>query len=248
MHPIVKKIKSVILRKVWRESMQYMKINNTYKFFAVNFLLILVLLCWMIYHNFPAFIHFEKRITQVFERLFGKPQMNYSDGIVNSGLTFLVTYGSAPYISIMTCFIAAFLFVKGDRALAVLLLGIVSTGGIFGIVLKKIFRRSRPTAHLSFDTGYSFPSGHAIASTLFFLAILLVFIPTVQSFAVRMILRVLIFLVWGGLLFSRLYFHAHHIGDLLAGISLGVFWVLTSMIIYNEFSDLLELLLNAFWK
>lgn len=228
--------------------MQYIKINSAYGFFAVSFLLILLLLCWMVYNQFPPLIQFEKKITKVFEQLFGKPQMNYSDGIMNSGLTFLATYGSAPYISITTCFIAVFLFVKGDRGLAVWLLSIVSTGGIFGIILKNIFRRSRPTGHLSFDTGYSFPSGHAIASTLFFLAILLVFISPVQSFAMRMVLKGLIYLVWGGMLFSRLYFHAHHIGDLLAGISLSVFWVLTSMFIYNQINHQLETFLNAFWK
>ena len=221
-----------------------MEVNNTYGFFAVSFLLILVLLCWMIYRSYPPFIRFEQRTTQLFERNFGKPQMNYTDGIVNSGLTFLATYGSAPYISLTTCFIALFLFVKGDRALAVWLLGVVSTGGIFGIILKKIFRRNRPAGHLSFDTGHSFPSGHAIASTLFFLAILLVFLPTVQSLAIRMFLMGLIYLVWGSILFSRLYFHAHHIGDLLAGVSLGVFWVTTSMYVYNIAVDVLQTLLN----
>lgn len=202
-------------------------------FFAVSSFMILGLLCWMVYRNFTPFIRFEKKTGQLFQQHFGNPDMNYSDGIVNSGLTFLATYGSAPFISITTCFIAGFLFINGYTGLAIWFLGVVSTGGIVGIFLKRIIRRNRPKNHLSFDHGFSFPSGHAIASTLFFLAILLVFLPMIQDIAIRLSLMGLVYLVWSGILFSRLYFHAHHIGDLLAGISLGVFGVMTSMLIYS---------------
>lgn len=223
---------------------QMMQVDNTYQLIASSFLISLVLLCWMIYRKFPPFIRFEQRTTELFKQQFGNPQMSYTNGVKDGVLTFLATYGSAPYISVTTVFIGVFLFIKGDRGLAIWLLGVVSTGGIFGIILKKIFRRKRPYKHLPFDTGHSFPSGHAIASTLFFLALLLVFVPTVQSLAIRIILMGLIYLVWGGILFSRLYFHAHHIGDLLAGVSLGFFWVLTSMRVYHLVVGVLDGLLK----
>lgn len=213
------------------------QVNDTYEFFAVSFLIILGVLCWMIYRNFPQFIRFEQKAMQLFQQQFGKPQMNYVDGPMNSVLTFLATYGSPTFISIITVFIGLILFMKVDRGLTIWFLGVVSTGGIFGIFLKNLFKRKRPKEHLPFDDGYSFPSGHAIASTLFFLALLLVFLPLVQSVPIRLILMGLVYLVWGSILFSRMYFHAHYIGDLLAGISLGVFWVLTSMGVYNRVLD-----------
>lgn len=214
--------------------MQYIKVNDTYAFFAISFFILLGLLCWMVYRNYPSFIRFEQKTTQFFEKQFGHPQMNYSDGLKNGVLTFLATYGSPTFISITTVVIALIFIIKIDIGLTLWFLGVVSTGGIFGIFLKNIFRRKRPVEHLPFDTGHSFPSGHAIASTLFFLAILLVFLPSVQSLALKMLLLGLIYVIWGGILFSRIYFHAHHIGDLLAGVSLGIFWVLTSMVVYNR--------------
>lgn len=223
--------------------MQYIQVHTMYKWISVSYFIVLILLCWMIYQKFPPFIRFEKKATQFFKHHFGQPQMGYSDGVLNSVLTFLATYGSAPYISLLTTFIGGFLFLKGEWGLAIWLLGVVSSGGIFGIFLKKLFRRERPDEHLAFDTGYSFPSGHAIASTLFFLAMLLVFLPAIPSVMIRTLLMGLVYLVWAGILFSRMYFHAHHLGDLLAGISLGVFWVLTSMSVYNR---ILGLLLKAF--
>lgn len=220
--------------------MQYIHVQDSYHFIAIIFLILLSLLCWMVYRNVSLFIRFEEKTTEFFQRQFGNPQMGYADGLINSVLTFLATYGSPTFVSIFTVFIGLIFFIKVDRMLAVWLLGVVSTGGIFGIFLKNIFRRERPSEHLAFDTGYSFPSGHAIASTLFFLSILLVFLPIVPSLVIRIILMGLIYLVWGSILFSRMYFHAHHIGDLLAGVSLGIFWVLASMSVYNLVVKMIE--------
>lgn len=224
--------------------MQYIYVQDTYHFFAVTFLILLSLLCMMVYRNFSVFIRFEEKTTEFFQRQFGNPQMSYSEGFMKSVLTFLATYGSPTFVSIITVFMGLIFFITIDRGLATWLLGVVSTGGIFGIFLKNIFQRSRPAEHLPFDTGFSFPSGHALASTLFFLAILLVFLPFVPNLAIRMILMGVICLVWGSILFSRLYFHAHHIGDLLAGISLGIFWVLTSMSVYNMAVNRFQILFN----
>lgn len=210
-----------------------MKVSMIHAFLAISSFVILGILCGMIYYQFSPFIRMEQKTTQRFQNVFGKPQMNYSDGIMNSILTFLVTYGSAPFISIAAILIAIILFIQGYMGLAIWFLGVVSSGGIFGIFLKRIFQRNRPSQHLSSDRGFSFPSGHAIASTLFFLAILLVFLPAIQNAVVRTIFMVLVILVWNTILFSRLYFHAHHLGDLLAGVSLGVFGVMTSMFVYN---------------
>lgn len=220
-----------------------MKVSNTHRFFAVSSLVLLGFVFLMVSSEFSPFIQLEQKTAQLVEQSFGYPQMSYSNGLGNSMLTFLATYGSATYISITTSIIAVIFFLKGDKGLAIWFLGVVSSGGIFGIFLKNFFKRERPMNHLSFDDGFSFPSGHAIASTLFFLAILLVFLPLVQNLPIRILLTGLGFLVWGAILFSRIYFHAHFVGDLLAGVSLGVFWVLASMNVYNFVVNIVE----QFW-
>lgn len=224
-------------------AIRLININGSYLFFAISFLIILAILCWMFGRKYPPFIQFEEKVTQLFRRQFGNPQMNYADGLINSVLTFLATYGSPTLVSVLTVFIGMIFFVTVDRGLAIWLLGVVSSGGIFGIFLKNLFKRKRPEEHLPFDDGYAFPSGHAIASTLFFLAILLVFLPMVESMMLRILLMGIIFLIWGGILFSRIYFHAHYIGDLFAGVALGVFWVLASMNVYNFVADMF----NQYW-
>lgn len=210
-----------------------MEVKSIYSWLAVGSLSMLVIVSWMVGAHFKPFIKLEEKVHYLFEKFFGHPQMTRADGPVSGVLTFLVTYGSAPFLSLASVVIAFFLFINHYRFLAIWLLGVVSTGGLFGVLLKKKFKRKRPIDHLSFDTGFSFPSGHAIASTLFFLTILLVLLPFIQVTVVRVLLSVFVTFIWFGILFSRLYFHAHHLGDLLVGVSLGVFWVMSAMLMYD---------------
>lgn len=217
-----------------------MKVNNKHGYLAIASFIIFSLLAWMVYSNFSPLIGLEENTANLFQQLFGNPTMTYSDGLFNSLMTFFASYLSAKYLSLLSLVIAVFLFIKRYQGLALWFLGVISTGGVVGILLKKIFTRERPLNHLSWDTGYSFPSGHAIAASLFFAAILLVLIAKIKNKGVRRGLTGLIYFVWLGTLFSRLYFHAHHLGDLIAGVSFGVFWVIVTMFIYQLAFDCLR--------
>ena len=207
--------------------------NNIYGWLSLFFFFVFSLVTWMIWISFEPWIKLEHKINMIFYKFFGQPKMTYSEGLGNSVLTFLVTYGSAPFLSAITVLIALFLFLKREFLLGIWFMGVVSTGGIFGIVLKNIFRRKRPYNHLSVESGYSFPSGHAIASTLFFWSLVLVFFPRIEVILLRVLLTITALLIWFGILFSRLYFHAHHLGDLSVGASYGVFWVMNAIMIYQ---------------
>ncbi|MCK5460452.1 phosphatase PAP2 family protein [Candidatus Gracilibacteria bacterium] len=96
---------------------------------------------------------------------------------------------------------------------------------ILGVGLKSILKiliaRPRPIDHLLESTTFSFPSGHATISTLFFLGIYLSFASKIKSQRKKkLFLSGCIF----GLLsisFSRIYLHMHYLSDILAGILLG---------------------------
>lgn len=212
-----------------------MQVNNATGWLWFGSLLVFLTVSWMIWVNFPPLLAFERKVYQTFQKRFGHPHLSYSDGLGNAWLTFLVTYGSAPYLSAFTVVIAFVLALNGYVLLAIWLLGVVSTGGIFGSILKRIFKRERPAKCLDSENGYSFPSGHAIASTLFFGSLLLVFLPNIQLEIIRYALAFLLSFNWLGILFSRLYFHAHHLGDVVVGVSYALFWVESAMFIYAQF-------------
>ena len=100
---------------------------------------------------------------------------------------------------------------------------VVPTGMLLNVGLKNLFQRARPAWDdpLVQLATYSFPSGHAVASTVFYgMLCALVFARTRSRLrralalggAVAMVLLVC---------FSRVYLGAHFPGDVLAGVALG---------------------------
>jgi undecaprenyl-diphosphatase len=112
---------------------------------------------------------------------------------------------------------------RGDRA-AVLSLAVVPLGQLLNVGLKHVFQRARPLVpeplvHL---TTYSFPSGHAVASTLLYGVLCALVLQRVRSRfwrvaaatgAVAMVLLVA---------FSRVYLGAHYLSDVIAGMAVGI--------------------------
>jgi membrane-associated phospholipid phosphatase len=91
---------------------------------------------------------------------------------------------------------------------------------------KAFFGRMRPDlfAQLSPEHYFSFPSGHAMASTAFFLALYFVVrqhAPKYQWFA-----AIAGFIMILGISLSRPYLQVHYPSDILAGWALSTLWVL----------------------
>lgn len=110
-------------------------------------------------------------------------------------------------------------------ALATLL--VIQGGMLLNLVAKHIFHRARP----SFDnplvtlTTYSFPSGHVVASTVFYgvLAALLIIKTHSRSRALFIILIASAMVVL--VAFSRLYLGAHYLSDVMAAFLEAIGWL-----------------------
>lgn len=106
----------------------------------------------------------------------------------------------------------------------------------FGInkIIKAIVQRPRPQFdQLMHYGGYSFPSGHAIASTLILGCIIVMICGFVTSKwyrrTINSILMVMILLVG----FSRIYVGVHYPSDVLAGFCLGYIILFVSQTIFG---------------
>ena len=112
---------------------------------------------------------------------------------------------------------------RGDLALRLILAS--GGGGIVIRSLKALFSRERPLDKLVPAEGYSFPSGHAFASTVFYaMAVYLVWRLTENAAAraAAAVLGPLLFLVVG---LSRVYLNVHYLTDVVAGWLGGIAWV-----------------------
>ena len=106
-------------------------------------------------------------------------------------------------------------------------------GGLVVLGLKSLFRRARPLDTLIPAEGYSFPSGHAFASTVFYgMMVYLVWRLTDRTWvrALAAALGPLAFLAVG---LSRVYLNVHFLTDVVAGWIAGGAWLVASLLIVH---------------
>lgn len=140
----------------------------------------------------------------------------------------LTALGGVAVIVLLTLLFLGYLLMTGKRRLA-LLVAIATAGGQgLNMILKNSFDRARPdvTLHLMEVTSTSFPSGHSMAASIFYL--------TLGALGTRAVIRRreksylisaalgLTFLI--GL--SRVYLGVHYPTDVLAGWAAGTAWAL----------------------
>jgi len=99
---------------------------------------------------------------------------------------------------------------------------------VLNVALKDSFRRARPVlddplVHLA---TYSFPSGHAVASTVFYGMLCVLVFRRTQSRRSRALAATLAAVMVPLVAFSRVYLGAHFLSDVTAGIAVGTLVVL----------------------
>jgi membrane-associated phospholipid phosphatase len=136
--------------------------------------------------------------------------------------------------SVLGVFVVGFAFlaaVTRDR-LAALLLASASAGAIgWTSLLKSLIERERPplASRLVATSGYSYPSGHSLASA----ALLTAFAVIVSRHLGSRLQQVAVFAATGVLVCavaaSRVYLGVHYFSDVVAGTSFGLAWTCCSV-------------------
>ncbi len=126
-------------------------------------------------------------------------------------------------------------FVKKDKRLA-LFYGIgFAKVCVANLILKHIVRRIRPE-HLMIikETGFSFPSGHAMMTFAFFFLLAHFIWKTVKNKPLKITLVVVCSFIIAGVSFSRIYLGVHYLSDILAGWLLTCAILMSSLLVYNS--------------
>jgi len=96
-------------------------------------------------------------------------------------------------------------------------LAVVTSEVVLG-VMKNAYARPRPPDPLFATTGYSFPSGHAVAAVVTAVGIVIVLLPP-GSARTRWEIRAIVFVLLMAM--SRVYLNAHWLSDVVEGILVG---------------------------
>jgi undecaprenyl-diphosphatase len=174
----------------------------------------------------PAFIRLDMALSDAIRSLV-TPRL--------SGIAKAATWlgGLWPMVVLTLAIGAAFAW--RDRRMSGLMMVVAVFGaGILGNALKFLFLRARPAvaALVEVPESYSFPSGHAMTSFVFF--------GTLGFLAVlhRRSLRGAVLSVAGGALaalavgLSRVYLGAHYLGDVVGAWLLGAAWLALVVLVF----------------
>lgn len=149
-------------------------------------------------------------------------------------LTFImkcVSVVAAPELLIIIFLVIAGYFMYQRDVIRGKYLVILLSGNLLTPMLKALIARPRPNdglaVILTHNSGYSFPSGHALGIVIFCSAILL--INNKRFSLLTFLLSAIIILIVG---YSRIYLGAHWITDVAAGLIIGLGWSLLCRILF----------------
>ena len=100
-------------------------------------------------------------------------------------------------------------------------------GGLVSYGLKRLFARPRPLDSVVEATGYSLPSGHAFAATVFYGMMAFLVWRLVRAPGVRWTATAAAVVVIGAVGLSRVYLNVHFLTDVVAGWASGTAWVVS---------------------
>ncbi len=138
----------------------------------------------------------------------------------------ITALGGYPLIVLTLAAVIGFLLVTRRPGPALYALLSVSGGTVVSQLLKSFYDRPRPdlVAHLDTIHTASFPSGHAMMSTVAYLTLAALIVRIVESRAARAYVLTVAVLVSAAVGASRVYLGVHWPSDVAAGWAMGVAW------------------------
>lgn len=160
----------------------------------------------------------DQRVTSTIRDNFGESMLRLLAGVTE--------LGNVDVLTVLGIVMALALLLARRFLLAGLWVFTVAGNGLLIRVLKDVFQRTRPVHEHGFaiETGFSFPSGHAAGSLVFYgmaAYLLLVLCRPRWHRAIVIAAGVLIGVIGA----SRVLLQVHYLSDVCAGYALGLSWL-----------------------
>jgi len=156
------------------------------------------------------------------DRSVNESMVSLRSPLLTSAMVFFTEIGNYYFMIVLFLVLLVVLFILNRKKSALLLSVSMAAGWALSEVLKFAVQRTRPQSTLLFESGYSFPSQHAMMSAIFFLVLLYSFKEDIKNNWLRLLFilaNVFMFLVIG---FSRVYLGVHWTSDVIGGWALGI--------------------------
>jgi undecaprenyl-diphosphatase len=160
----------------------------------------------------------------------------FASPALDTAMTLASFVGSAWFVIPLLVLVLIVLLRRRRLAEAIFLPLVYAGSGLLNFILKLVFHRARPVLPWSPGSAndYSYPSGHAMNSLVFYLGLALV---TWMVFGRRVGVAVLaVGLVIVALVgTSRVYLGYHYVSDVIGGYAAGLLWLLLAAAVFRAF-------------
>lgn len=149
-------------------------------------------------------------------------------------LLLFTLFGEKILVGIIAAFIAAWLFIKGNKRAAIHTVALIACIAVLIWVFKHVFQSPRPWGLVPFDSEkYSMPSGHTALATALFMWLAFLVSSGIRA-GKRWPIYTLSLLLLFFISLSRLYLGAHWFTDVVASWLLGASVLLSVIISYQR--------------
>ncbi len=160
-------------------------------------------------------------------------------------IAFIITsFGSGILIYIILIVTIGILLLRKRWRFALLSLVAILGATLLQVVIKNIVNRGRPPNSLEFISSgafsASFPSGHAITAIVYVSLLIYSYKDDIKNIATKYILitAASAFFIIVGL--TRIYLNVHWFSDVMAGMSLGLFWFMFVVLVERSITGLIQ--------
>ena len=149
--------------------------------------------------------------------------------LITSIASFITNFGGGVLVTML--FIIAVSILSFRKKWRYALLSTIAILGATGLqfAIKFLVHRTRPENLI--ETGFSFPSGHAITAIVFVSLLIYSFKDDFKNKIIKYFLIILSSAFFIAVGISRLILHVHWFSDVIAGMSLGLFWFMLLVLV-----------------
>lgn len=165
--------------------------------------------------------------TATFDRVVSSAVHSVATPAITDLMWFASRFGGPTRLSIIAVIVfSVFVWKRWFRGV-VLLLVTLGGAGILDFILKLSFQRARPNPLFDYPLpdSYSFPSGHALFSFVFFGSAAVLLADRVRSQWLRIAIFAVAAVLIGLIGVSRIYLNVHHPSDVAAGYLVALAWI-----------------------
>ncbi|WP_155286371.1 phosphatase PAP2 family protein [Lacticaseibacillus zhaodongensis] len=146
-----------------------------------------------------------------------------------AGFKVIAFFGSPATVIGMTVLLSIWLWYRRDITEALWVLGLQLGDSVIAEIIKMLVARQRPVHQLVPDTGFSFPSGHALCTSLMVFTLLMLLLPKIKDQETQLV-AVMAGALWIILVaVARVYLRDHFASDVTGSVLLAAgYWLIVT--------------------